>query len=175
MVEETRRGLTTIVAADIAGFSRLIGADEEGTLVAQRAHRNELIQPRLEEYNGRVANTAGDSFLFEFPSVVEAVRCSIAVQDGMVERNQGIASDQKIRFRIGINLGDVVADGDDLLGDGVKIAARLLINTDWKQSFSTASSLWPSGANLSPHGRHVSGPGQTHSASSVNVQENITP
>ena len=125
MPEETQRRLTTIVAADIAGFSRLVGVDEEGTLVAQRSHRSELIEPLLAEFHGRVANTAGDSFLFEFLSVVEAVRCSIAVQEGMVTRNHGIPTDRQIQFRIGINLGDVVADGDDLLGDGVNIAARL--------------------------------------------------
>ena len=108
-MEGTRRRLTTIVAADIAGFSRLVGNDEEGTLAAQRSHRAELIEPLLTEYHGRVANTAGDSFLLEFPSVVDAVRCSIAVQDGMAERNHAIPSDRQIRFRIGINLGDVVA------------------------------------------------------------------
>lgn len=125
MVEVTQRRLTTIVAADIAGFSRLIGVDEEGTLAAQRSHRAELIEPLLIEHHGRIANTAGDSFLFEFPSAVEAVRCSMAVQDGITERNRNIPSDQRIEYRIGINVGDVVADGDDLLGDGVNIAARL--------------------------------------------------
>ena len=125
MSEGTQRRLTTIVAADIAGFSRLVGIDEEGTLAAQRRHRSELIEPLLAEHDGRIANTAGDSFLFEFPSVVEAVRCSIAVQDGIAERNLDIPAERRIEYRIGINLGDVVADGDDLLGDGVNIAARL--------------------------------------------------
>ncbi len=115
MTDETQRRLTTIVAADIAGFSRLVGIDEEGTLSAQR----------IVKHHGRIANTAGDSFLLEFPSPVEAVRCSIAVQDGMTERNCDVASDQRIEYRIGINLGDVIVDGDDLLGDGVNIAARL--------------------------------------------------
>ena len=124
MVEAQRR-LTTIVVADIAGFSRLIGIDEEGTLAAQRSHRAELIEPLLIEYHGRIANTAGDSFLFEFSSAVEAVRYSIAVQERMAERNRDMAADRRIEFRIGINVGDVVADGDDLLGDGVNIAARL--------------------------------------------------
>jgi len=113
------------VAADIAGFSRLVGTDEEGTLAALRAHRAELIDPLLEKHGGRIANTAGDSFLLEFPSAVEAVRCSVAVQNGMVQRNQDIPSERRIEYRIGINVGDVVADGDDLLGDGVNIAARL--------------------------------------------------
>ena len=108
MPEGTQRRLTTIVSADIAGFSRLVGIDEEGTLAAQRGHRNELIEPLLAEYHGRIANTAGDSFLLEFPSAVEAVRCSIAVQDGMAERNHDIAADRRIEYRIGINVGDVV-------------------------------------------------------------------
>ena len=125
MTERTQRRLTTIVAADIAGFSRLVGIDEEATLTAQRGHRTELIEPLLAEHHGRIANTAGDSFLFEFPSAVEAVRCSLAVQEGMTERNRDIPADRRIEYRVGINVGDVVADGDDLLGDGVNIAARL--------------------------------------------------
>ena len=122
---EAQRRLTTIVVADVAGFSRLIGIDEEGTLAAQRSYRAELIEPLLIEYHGRIANTAGDSFLFEFSSAVEAVRYSIAVQEGMAERNLDMPTDRRIEYRIGINVGDVVADGDDLLGDGVNIAARL--------------------------------------------------
>ena len=103
---DTQRRLTTIVAADIAGFSRLVGLDEEGTLAAQRSYRDELIEPLLAEHNGRIANTAGDSFLIEFPSAVEAVRCSRALQDGVAERNRNIAADRRIEFRIGINVGD---------------------------------------------------------------------
>ena len=122
---EAQRRLTTIVVADVAGFSRLIGVDEEGTLAAQRSHRAELIEPLLMEYHGRIANTAGDSFLFEFSSAVEAVRYSIAVQERMAERNRDMPTDRRIEYRIGINVGDVVADGDDLLGDGVNITARL--------------------------------------------------
>jgi len=125
MTERIQRRLTTIVAADIAGFSRLVGIDEDATLTAQRGHRTELIEPLLAEHHGRIANTAGDSFLFEFPSAVEAVRCSLAVQEGMTERNRDIPADRRIEYRVGINVGDVVADGDDLLGDGVNIAARL--------------------------------------------------
>jgi class 3 adenylate cyclase len=100
MVDEPQRRLTTIVAADIAGFSRLVGVDEEGTLAAQRGHRTELIEPLLAQHNGRITNTAGDSFLLEFPSVVDAVRCSIAVQEGMVERNHDISADRRIRFAL---------------------------------------------------------------------------
>jgi class 3 adenylate cyclase len=114
--------LAAIVAADIAGYSRLIGQDEEGTL---RAHRADLIEPLIEQHSGRIANTAGDSLLLEFPSAVDAVRCSIAVQEGMAERNSGIEADRRISLRIGINVGDVVAQGDNLLGDGVNVAARL--------------------------------------------------
>ncbi len=125
MADGIQRRLTTIVAADIAGFSRLVGVDEEGTLAAQRSHRNELIEPLLAEHHGRIANTAGDSYLFEFPSAVEAVRCSMAVQDGIAKRNRDIPTDRRIEYRIGINVGDVMAEGDDLLGDGVNVAARL--------------------------------------------------
>ena len=124
-MSEAQRRLTTIVAADIAGFSRHIGIDEEGTLAAQRGHRAELIEPLLAEHLGRIANTAGDSFLFEFPSVVEAMRFAMAVQDGMAARNGDVPAERRIEYRIGINVGDVVADGDDLLGDGVNVAARL--------------------------------------------------
>ena len=98
MTEGTLRRLTTIVAVDIAGFSRLIGIDEEATLSAQRGHRTELIEPLLAEHHGRIANTAGDSFLLEFPSAVEAVRCTIAIQDGITDRNRDIAADQRIEY-----------------------------------------------------------------------------
>ena len=125
MSERAQRRLAAIVAADVAGYTRLIGADEEGTLRALRAHRNELIDPLIAEHGGRVANTAGDSLLLEFPSVVDAVRCSVAVQEGIAERNREIAEDRRILFRVGINVGDVVVEGDDLLGDGVNVAARL--------------------------------------------------
>lgn len=125
MPGEHRRKLTTIVAADVAGYSRLIAADEEGTLAALRAHRSELIDPMIAEYRGRIANTAGDSILIEFPSVAEAVRCAVGVQRGIAERNRSVPEDRQISFRIGVNLGDVVQQGEDLLGDGVNIAARL--------------------------------------------------
>ncbi len=125
MAEGAQRRLTTIVALDIAGFSRLVGLDEEGALAAQRSHRVELIEPLLKDYHGRIANTAGDSFLLEFPSAVEAVRCAIAVQHGLAARNIDIPTERRIEYRIGVNIGDVVADGDDLLGEGVNIAARL--------------------------------------------------
>ncbi len=119
------RRLAAILAADIAGYSRLVGIDEEGTLRAQRAHRTELIEPLLEKYGGRVANTAGDSLLIEFPSAVEAVRFAVAMQEGMSARNSSGPEERRIQYRVGINVGDVVAEGEDLLGDGVNIAARL--------------------------------------------------
>ena len=124
-LQRENRRLAAIVAADIAGYSRLIGQDEEGTLRAFREHRAELIDPLIEQHVGRIANTAGDSLLLEFPSAVDAVRCSIAVQEGLAERNSDIEADRQIVLRIGINVGDVVAQGDDLLGDGVNVAARL--------------------------------------------------
>ena len=124
MQRENRR-LAAIVAADIAGYSLLIGRDEEGTLRALRAHRQELIDRLIEEHGGRIANTAGDSLLLEFPSAVDAVRCAVAVQAGMAARNRDIESDRQIQFRVGIHVGDVVAEGGDLLGDGVNVAARL--------------------------------------------------
>jgi len=123
--ESITRKLTTIVAADVAGFSRLTGADEEGTLASLRAHRAQLIDPKIAKHDGRIANTAGDSLLIEFPSVVGALRCMLEIQSGMAERNAGIVEDQQILFRVGINVGDVIAEGDDLLGDGVNVAARL--------------------------------------------------
>ena len=123
--EISGRKLTTLLAADVAEYSRLTSQDEEGTIAALRKHRTELIDPLLERYNGRIANTAGDSFLIEFPSVVDAFRCAMDVQAGMAERSAELPPDERIQFRIGINVGDVLMDGDDLLGDGVNVAARL--------------------------------------------------
>ena len=119
------RKLTTVVAADIAGYSRLTAADEQGTLDAPRAHRSELIDPAIAEHRGRIANTAGDSILMEFPSAAAAVHCAVNIQRGIAERNRSIPESRQILFRIGVNLGDVIQHGDDLLGDGVNIAARL--------------------------------------------------
>jgi len=125
MTERTQRRLAAIVAADVVGYSRLIGIDEEGTLNALRAVRRDIVGPALATHGGRIANTAGDSLLLEFPSVVDAVRCALAVQQAMAEHHAGVPEDRQIKFRVGINVGDVVADGDDLLGDGVNVAARL--------------------------------------------------
>src|SRR5262245_50878738 len=99
--------------------------DESGTLAALKAHRRELIDPKIAEYGGRIVKTTGDGLLLEFPSVVDAVRCAVDVQRAMAERNAGVPSEQRIEFRIGINVGDIIIDGDDIYGDGVNVAARL--------------------------------------------------
>jgi adenylate cyclase len=124
MARDQRR-LAAIVSADVAGYSRLMGHDEGRTLAALKAHRRELIDPKIAEYGGRIVKTTGDGLLLEFPSVVDAVRCAVDVQRGMAERNAGVAADQRIDFRIGINVGDIIIDGDDIFGDGVNVAARL--------------------------------------------------
>jgi adenylate cyclase len=123
-VSQTRR-LAAILAADVAGYSRLMGADEEGTLERLKSMRRELLDPKIAEHRGRVVKTTGDGLLVEFASVVDAVRCAVAVQRAMPERNTGVAADSRIELRIGINLGDVIVEGDDLYGDGVNIAARI--------------------------------------------------
>jgi class 3 adenylate cyclase len=119
------RRLAAILAADVAGYSRLMGADEEGTLERLKALRHELVDPKIAEHNGRIVKTTGDGILVEFASVVDAVRCAVAVQQAMPERNTAVAPDNRIELRIGINLGDVIVEGDDLYGDGVNIAARI--------------------------------------------------
>jgi adenylate cyclase len=123
--DQVKRKLAAILAADIAGYSRLMGADEAGTLARLKEHRRELIDPKNKQYRGRVVKTTGDGILIEFPSVVDAISCSIEVQLGMCERNANIPPEKRIEFRIGINLGDVIIEGRDLYGDGVNIAARL--------------------------------------------------
>jgi adenylate cyclase len=120
----TRR-LAAILAADVAGYSRLMGADEEGTLERLKALRRELLDPKIAEHRGRIVKTTGDGLLVEFASVLDAVRCAIAVQQAMPERGAGVAAESRIELRIGINLGDVIVEGDDLYGDGVNIAARI--------------------------------------------------
>ena len=120
----TRR-LAAILAADVAGYSRLIGADEGGTLQALRAIRAELIDPTIAAHNGRLVKTTGDGLLVEFGSVVEALRCATVVQAGMAERNATLPADKRIEFRIGINMGDIVVEDGDIFGDGVNVAARL--------------------------------------------------
>jgi adenylate cyclase len=121
----TSRRLAAILAADVAGYSRLMGADEEGTLERFKALRRELLDPKIAEHHGRLVKTTGDGLLVEFASVVDAVRCAVAVQQRMAERNTEVREAQRIEFRIGINLGDVIIDDGDIYGDGVNIAARL--------------------------------------------------
>jgi adenylate cyclase len=120
----TRR-LAAILAADVAGYSRLMGIDEEGTLERLKAHRRELGEPKVSEHHGRIVKTTGDGMLVEFSSVVDAVRCAAEIQRAMVDRNTDSAEDRQIKFRIGINLGDIVVEDDDIFGDGVNMAARL--------------------------------------------------
>jgi len=119
------RRLAAILAADVAGYSRLMGADEEGTLDRLKALRRELSDPKIKEHRGRIVKTTGDGLLIEFASVVDAVRCAVEVQREMADRNGDMPSDRRIEFRMGINLGDIIKDGRDIYGDGVNVAARL--------------------------------------------------
>jgi TolB-like protein/Flp pilus assembly protein TadD len=123
--ERIERRLAAILAADIAGYSRLMGADEEGTLERFKALRGELVDPKIGEHRGRMVKTTGDGILIEFPSVIEAVSCAVAVQREMARRNAGTPQDRRIAFRIGVNLGDIIVEDGDIHGDGVNIAARL--------------------------------------------------
>src|SRR6201995_2595023 len=118
------RRLAAIVAADVAGYSRLMGLDEVGTARALREHRK-VTDALVAKHGGRLVKTTGDGLLLEFPSVVDAVECAVAVQAVMAQRNEGVPQDRRMLFRIGINLGDILINGDDILGDGVNIAARL--------------------------------------------------
>src|SRR5271157_4122003 len=120
------RKLAAILVADIVGYSRLAGADEDRILARIRALRSDLIDPSVSIHNGRVVKSTGDGVLVEFRSVVDAVRCAVEIQNGVIERNIGLPDDRRIQFRIGVHLGDVVEEADgDLMGDGVNIAARL--------------------------------------------------
>ena len=119
------RKLAAIVAADVAGYSRLMAADEVGTLAQLKAHRRTLVDPKIKEHRGKIIKTTGDGMLVEFASVVDAVRCSVEIQRGMAERNAGVPAGKRIEFRIGVNLGDIIHDDNDIFGDGVNVAARL--------------------------------------------------
>jgi TolB-like protein/class 3 adenylate cyclase len=120
-----QRRLAAIVSADVAGYSRLMGRDESGTLAALKSIRQEIIDPAIASHGGRIVKTTGDGLLLEFPSVVNAVRCAVEVQTAMADRTAGIAEDRRIAFRVGINIGDIIVEGDDIFGDGVNVAARL--------------------------------------------------
>jgi TolB-like protein/class 3 adenylate cyclase/Tfp pilus assembly protein PilF len=119
------RKLAAILAADVAGYSRLMGADEEGTLAQLKSHRRALVDPKIREHRGKIIKTTGDGMLVEFASVVDAVRCAVEIQRGMAERNAGVPQNKRIEFRVGINLGDIIHDDNDIFGDGVNVAARL--------------------------------------------------
>jgi adenylate cyclase len=119
------RRLAAILAADVAGYSRLMGADEEGTHERLRAHLGQLVEPKIKEHRGRIVKNIGDGLLAEFPSVVDAVRCAVEVQRRMIDREPDVPEERRIRFRIGVNLGDVIVEEHDIFGDGVNVAARL--------------------------------------------------
>src|ERR1700749_1560908 len=119
------RRLTAILAADVAGYSGLVGAAEEETQTRLQAHLRELVEPKVAEHRGRIVKNTGDGFLAEFASVVDTVRCAVEVQRGMAEREPEVPEERRIRFRVGINLGDVIVEEHDIFGDGVNVAARL--------------------------------------------------
>src|ERR1700761_8950496 len=119
------RRLTAILAADVAGYSRLMGVDEEGTHERLKAHLGELVEPKISQHRGRTVKNTGDGLLVEFVSIVDAVRCAVEIQRGMGEREPEVPEEKRIEFRVGVNLGDVIAEEHDIFGDGVNVAARL--------------------------------------------------
>ena len=123
--QDVTRKLVAILAADVVGYSRLMGEDEAGTLAALKTHRKEIVDPKIAAHGGRVVKLMGDGMLVEFSSVVEATQCAVEIQRAMAQRNAAVPKDRRLEFRIGINLGDVIVDGDDIHGDGVNVAARL--------------------------------------------------
>src|ERR1700751_3327237 len=123
--ENVQRRLVAVLAADVAGYSRLMGADEEGTLAQLKAHRRALVDPKIKKHHGRVVKTTGDGMLVEFSSVLEALRCAVEVQRGMIERNAEVPPEKRIEFRVGIHQGDVILEAGDIFGEGVNVAARL--------------------------------------------------
>src|SRR6476660_1332595 len=143
------RRLAAILAADVAGYSRLMGADEEGTHERLKAHRRELINPKISEHAGRIVKTTGDGMLAEFPSVVGAVRCAAEVQRAMIDREASIPEDRRLKFRVGINVGDIIVDDDDIIGESVNVAARLVISVT---SSPTLSRIWASRVSRTSRG-----------------------
>ena len=125
MLERAQRRLAAILAADVVGYSRLIGQDETGTLRRLKELRRNVVNPIIKEHHGRVVKTTGDGILIEYPSAVEAVRCAVRVQHATAEAEEKVAPDHRIAFRIGVHQGDVVVENNDLFGDGVNVAARL--------------------------------------------------
>jgi adenylate cyclase len=125
MAPRVERKLAAILAADVVGYSRLMGEDEAGTHARLRDHRKEFIEPLITEHRGRVVKLTGDGILVEFASAVDAVECAVAIQNGVAEREAGEPEDRRLQFRIGINIGDIMLEEGDIYGDGVNIAARL--------------------------------------------------
>src|SRR5271169_1890802 len=123
--DRVQRRLAAILAADVAGYSRLVGDDEEGTLARFKTHRRELVDGKIAQHSGRIVKTTGDGLLIEFASAVDAVRCAVEIQRHMAEQNASMRQDQRIEFRIGIHVGDVISEDNDIFGDSVNIAARL--------------------------------------------------
>ena len=123
--QRVERRLAAILAADVAGYSRLVGANEVGTLRALAEHRREVLEPEIAAHHGRIVKTTGDGVLAEFASAVSAVACASEIQRAMAARNAEVASDRRLDFRIGLNLGDIIVEGGDIFGDGVNVAARL--------------------------------------------------
>jgi adenylate cyclase len=139
MIGQAQRRLAAILAADVVGYSRLVRADEEGTISALKALRSELVAPKVADHNGRIVKLMGDGLLAEFPSVVDAVRAAVEMQRAVVDRKLGVLEDKRIAFRIGVNVGDVMVDGDDIYGDGVNVAARL-------EGLADPGGIWISGS-----------------------------
>ncbi len=123
--DRVQHRLAAIFAADMVGYSRLMEADETGTIARQKAHRAELVDPEIATHGGRIVKTTGDGMLVEFGSVVAATECAVAIQRAMADREAEVGEQRRIQYRVGINMGDIVIDGDDILGDGVNVAARL--------------------------------------------------
>ena len=123
--QRVERRLAAILAGDVAGYSRLMGADEEGTLFRLNAHRREFLEPKIADHRGRVVKRTGDGILIEFASAVDAARCAVEVQRGMIARNASVPQDKRIAYRVGIHIGDVIIEDGDIFGDGVNIAILL--------------------------------------------------
>ena len=164
--QRVERRLAAIMAADVAGYSRLMGEDEEGTLAALKAIRREIGDPMIAEHRGRIVKTTGDGLLVEFPSVVDAVRCAVEMQREIALRNTAIPQARRIEYRIGINLGDVIIDEQDIYGDGVNVAARLealadpgricvsrVVRDQVRDKLDFSSKIWASSKSRTSQGR----------------------
>jgi len=160
-----------ILAADVAGYSRLMGADEEGTHERLQGHLRELVDPKITEHRGRIVKNTGDGLLAEFSSVVYAVRCAVEMQRRMGECEADQPEERRVRFRVGVNLGDVIAEGDDIFGDGVNVAARLVLDTHpGKQSAQPAIAAAWSSSMSSTRPKHRSRSATPHDLRSIVVR-----